>query len=235
MAKKILIVDDEPNIVDILKFNLRKEGYDTLEAYDGEEAVSLCNQYEPDLIILDIMLPKMDGFSVCRKIREKYSVPIIMLTAKEEEFDQVLGLEFGADDFITKPPAIRALMARVKANLRRTEIQEKDTETGSLHIINVGKLQIDTKRFEVRRDGEDLHLTIREYELVKFLAEKKGQIFSREQLLKEVWGYEFPGDKRTVDVTIARIREKIESNAEDAGRYIHTKRGVGYYIKYITG
>lgn len=236
MAKKILIVDDEPNIVDILKFNLRKEGYETLEAYDGEEAVRLCNQYEPDLILLDVMLPKMDGFSVCRKVREKFNTPIIMLTAREDEFDQVLGLELGADDYITKPPAMRVLMSRIKSNLRRTEIQEKESENGSgSHIINIGKLLIDTKRFEVRRDDEDLHLTIREYELVKFLAERAGQIFTREQLLKEVWGYEFPGDKRTVDVTVARIREKIEDSAEDKGKYIHTKRGIGYYIKYVTG
>ena len=235
MAKKILIVDDELNIVDILKFNLRKEGYETIEAYDGEEAVRLNNQYEPDLILLDVMLPKMDGFSVCRKIREKYNTPIIMLTAKEEEFDQVLGLELGADDYITKPPSIRVLLSRIKSNLRRTEIQEKETEISSgSHIISVGKLQIDTKRFEVRRSDEDLHLTIREYELVKFLAERLEQIFTREQLLKEVWGYEFPGDKRTVDVTVARIREKLEDETQDSGKYIHTKRGIGYYIKYVT-
>ncbi|MGI6563750.1 MAG: response regulator [Clostridia bacterium] len=235
MAKKILIVDDEQNIVDILKFNLRKEGYETIEAYDGEEAVRLCDQYEPDLILLDVMLPKMDGFSVCRKIREKSNVPIIMLTAREEEFDQVLGLELGADDYITKPPSIRVLLSRIKSNLRRTEIQEKETESlGSSAILHLGKLEIDTQRFEIRRNGEDLHLTIREYELVKFLAEREGQIFTREQLLKEVWGYEFPGDKRTVDVTVARIREKIEDESVDKGKYIHTKRGIGYYIKYIT-
>lgn len=233
MARTILIVDDEPNIVDILKFNLRKEGYETLEAYDGEEAVRLCNQYEPDLILLDVMLPKLDGFSVCKKVREKFTMPIIMLTAREEEIDQVLGLELGADDYITKPPAIRVLLSRIKSNLRRTDIQEKEVEEDS-DVINVGKLEIDTKRFEVRRNGQDLHLTIREYELVKFLAEKKGQIFSREQLLKEVWGYEFPGDKRTVDVTVARIREKLEDETVDKGKYIHTKRGIGYYINYVT-
>jgi two-component system response regulator VicR len=154
MAKKILIVDDEQNIVDILKFNLRKEGYETIEAYDGEEAVRLCDQYEPDLILLDVMLPKMDGFSVCRKIREKSNVPIIMLTAREEEFDQVLGLELGADDYITKPPSIRVLLSRIKSNLRRTEIQEKETESlGSSAILHLGKLEIDTQRHNIADNG----------------------------------------------------------------------------------
>ncbi|MCX7747147.1 MAG: response regulator transcription factor [Clostridia bacterium] len=227
MNKKVLIVDDEKNIVDILKFNLKKEGFDTIEAYDGEQAVDMALNHKPDLILLDIMLPKMDGFSVCRKLRQTIATPILMLTAKEEEVDKVLGLELGADDYITKPFSPRELMARVKANLRRTVPAEQPPVVGKL--MAYGNLSIDVERYEVKREGTVIELTLREFELVKFLAQQQGQIFSRESLLEKVWGYEYYGDVRTVDVTVRRIREKLESDPANP-EYIITKRGVGYYF-----
>lgn len=226
MDEKILIVDDEKNIVDILRFNLTKEGFTTLEAYDGEQAVEMALNENPDLILLDIMLPKIDGFTVCRKLRETISTPIIMLTAKEEEVDKVLGLELGADDYITKPFSTRELMARVKANLRR--VAANDT-MNSQKVLKLGDLEIDIDRYEVKRDDQVIELTLREFELVKFLALQQGQIFSREKLLEKVWGYEYYGDVRTVDVTVRRVREKVERNPSTP-TYIMTKRGVGYYF-----
>jgi len=224
--KKILIVDDEKPIVDILKFNLEKEGYSIITAFDGEEAYNKAISESPDLIFLDVMLPKMDGFTVCRKLREKISTPIIMLTAKEEEVDKVLGLELGADDYMTKPFSIRELVARAKANLRRTavEIQEK---TGQL--IKRDLLEVDLDKYQVKKDGKVVELTFREFELLKFLMSQAGQVFSRETLLEKVWGYEYYGDMRTVDVTVRRLREKIENNDAEP-TYIMTKRGVGYYF-----
>lgn len=230
MSKKILIVDDEKNIVDILKFNLKKEGFTTIEAYDGEQAVELALGEKPDLILLDIMLPKMDGFTVCRKLRQTLATPILMLTAKEEEVDKVLGLELGADDYITKPFSPRELMARVKANLRRSSAEETTKANGNM--LKFGNLQIDIDRYEVKRDGVDIELTLREFELVKFLALQPGQIFSREALLEKVWGYEYYGDVRTVDVTVRRIREKLENDPANP-EYIITKRGVGYYFNKV--
>ncbi len=227
VSKKILIVDDEKNIVDILKFNLKKEGFTTVEAYDGEQALELAVNEKPDLILLDVMLPKMDGFTVCRKLRQTMSTPILMLTAKEEEVDKVLGLELGADDYITKPFSQRELMARVKANIRRSAIEENDNGKGGL--IQFGVLVIDVDRYEVKRDNTSIELTLREFELVKFLAMHPGQIFSRENLLEKVWGYEYYGDVRTVDVTIRRVREKLEKDPANC-EYIMTKRGVGYYF-----
>ena len=227
MGKKILIVDDEKNIVDILKFNLKKEGFDTLEAYDGEKAVELAMNELPDLILLDVMLPKMDGFTVCKKIRQSLTTPILMLTAKEEEVDKVLGLELGADDYITKPFSQRELMARIKANIRRTSME--GTETANSNIIKCGSVVINIDRYEVKRDDVPIELTLREFELVKFLAMHPGQIFSRESLLEKVWGYEYYGDVRTVDVTIRRVREKLERDPSNC-EYILTKRGVGYYF-----
>ncbi len=232
MSKKILIVDDEKNIVDILKFNLKKEGYDTIEAYDGEEAVNLALSQNPDLILLDIMLPKMDGFTVCRKLRQSISTPILMLTAKEEEVDKVLGLELGADDYITKPFSPRELMARVKANLRRLIPGEQPGEDTNSHINKYGDLTIDIDRYEIKRGEETIELTLREFELVKFLAAQQGTIFSRETLLEKVWGYEYYGDVRTVDVTVRRVREKLEQDPANP-QYIVTKRGVGYYFNKI--
>ena len=228
LSKKILIVDDEKNIVDILRFNLKKEGYDTIEAYDGEQAIELALSQNPDLILLDIMLPKMDGFTVCRKLRQTIATPILMLTAKEEEVDKVLGLELGADDYITKPFSPRELMARVKANLRRLTPPENPVAEQS-HVNKYGDLIIDVDRYEVRRDDEVIELTLREFELVKFLAAQQGTIFSRETLLEKVWGYEYYGDVRTVDVTVRRVREKLEQDPA-VPQYIITKRGVGYYF-----
>lgn len=230
MSKKILIVDDEKNIIDILKFNLVKEGFSTIEAYDGEQALDMALNQKPDLILLDIMLPKMDGFTVCRKIRQTLSTPILMLTAKEDEVDKVLGLELGADDYITKPFSPRELMARVKANLRRTVSEE--TVKGNGNSVKCGELYIDIDRYEVKRNDKVIELTLREFELVKFLAVQQGQIFSRENLLEKVWGYEYYGDVRTVDVTVRRIREKLESDPANP-EYIITKRGVGYYINKV--
>lgn len=230
MSKKILIVDDERNIVDILKFNLKKEGFATIEAYDGEQAMELALNQNPDLILLDVMLPKMDGFSVCRKLRQTITTPIIMLTAKEEELDKVLGLELGADDYITKPFSQRELMARIKANLRRSEIEVPAQKTGS--VLKCGNLTIDIDRYEVKRDDTVIELTLREFELVKFLALHQGQIFSREELLEKVWGYEYYGDVRTVDVTVRRVREKLEKDPSNY-EYIMTKRGVGYYFNRV--
>lgn len=227
MENKILVVDDERPIVEILKINLEKNGYKVICAFDGEMATEKAFSEEPDLILLDVMLPKADGFSVCKKIREKSSVPIIMLTAREEEVDKVLGLELGADDYMTKPFSLRELMARVKANLRRTQIAQKSD--GENDIMTFGELTIDTEKYEVRKKDMVIPLTFREFELLKFLATKKGKIFSREQLLNKVWDYEFYGDVRTVDVTIRRLREKIEENPS-MPTYIITKRGVGYYF-----
>jgi len=231
VSKKILIVDDEKNIVDILKFNLKKEGFDVVEAYDGEQAMNMVILEKPDLILLDVMLPKMDGFMVCRKIRESFSTPILMLTAKEEEVDKVLGLELGADDYITKPFSMRELMARVKANLRRVAVDEQAKSTGN--VIKCGDLVIDLERYVVERDGKVIELTLREFELVKFLAIQQDQVFTRETLLEKVWGYEYYGDVRTVDVTIRRLREKLEKNPSNP-EYIMTRRGVGYYFNKVS-
>lgn len=228
MERKILVVDDEKNIVEIIKFNLKKEGYEVITAANGEEAILKNKEENPDLILLDIMMPKIDGYEACKKIREKYSTPIIMLTARAEEVDKVLGLELGADDYVTKPFGVRELMARVKANLRRQTSVLKESD-GNENTLSFGSLAIDFDLYEVRRDGNILELTYREFELLKFLSTQKTQVFSREALLEKVWGYEYFGDVRTVDVTIRRLREKIESDPSRP-QYILTKRGVGYYF-----
>ncbi|MCC5909424.1 MAG: response regulator transcription factor [Clostridiaceae bacterium] len=227
MTKKVLVVEDEKPIADILKFNLEKEGYKVDIAYDGEEGLHKAVQGNPDLILLDVMLPKLDGFQVCRKIRENFMTPILMLTAKEEEVDKVLGLEMGADDYITKPFGMRELLARVKANLRRTSGAVADNKAATM---TSGNITIDFNKYEVKKEQDVIELTSREFELLKFLAVQGEQVFSREQLLKEVWGYEYYGDIRTVDVTIRRLREKVEDNASSP-KYILTKRGVGYYFR----
>ena len=230
LGRKVLIIEDEQPIVDILKFNLAKEGYDTLEAMNGLDGLNLALSEEPDLVLLDVMLPAMDGFEVCRKIRERSAVPIIMLTAREEEVDKVLGLELGADDYMTKPFSVRELTARVKANLRRTAIdatpKNDDNENTT---ITSGDLTINVERYEVSKSGNVLDITLREFELLKFLATQPEKIFTREKLLENVWGYEYYGDVRTVDVTVRRLREKIEDDPS-MPKYIITKRGVGYYF-----
>lgn len=226
MAYKLLVVDDENNIVDILRFNLEKEGYEVFTAENGRIGYEVFKKEKPDLLLLDIMMPELDGFGLCKMIREESNVPIIMLTARAEEVDKVLGLEFGADDYITKPFSVRELVARVKANLRRQNMEEKSVPD---KVLRFGKLEIDTIQYKVTKDKEEINLTVREYELLKFLMEQGNQIFTREQLLEQVWGYEYYGDVRTVDVTVRRLREKIE---DDPGHpaYIETKRGVGYYF-----
>ncbi len=231
--KKILIVDDEPSIQDLLVFNLEKEGYKTITASDGEEGISLALSQNPDLILLDVMLPKADGLTVCKKIRQTMSkVPIIMLSAKGEEIDKILGLEIGADDYMTKPFSIRELIARVKANLRKMDQSDDLSQAGiRSNKVVVGDLKLDLDKFEVEVRGQKVtDLTRREFEVLRYLAQKPGQVVTREDLLEKVWGYEYYGDIRTVDVTIRRIREKIEKNTANP-KILITKRGVGYYIE----
>ena len=227
MKTRILIVEDEKNIADIIRCKLEKEGYETDTAADGEEALRKVTSFQPDLMLLDLMLPRMDGFQVCRKVREHHGFPILMLTAKEEEVDKVLGLEMGADDYITKPFGMRELLARIKANLRRIGPGEG---VGNDERIISGDLTIDLGKYEVKKADTVIELTIREFELLRFLALQPEHVFTRDQLLKEVWGYEDYGDIRTVDVTVRRLREKVEDNASNP-RFIMTKRGVGYFFR----
>lgn len=228
---KILVVDDEQSIVNIIEYNLKKEGYNVICASNGEEGLALFKKESPSLVILDIMMPEIDGYGVCKKIREESSVPIIMLTARADEVDKVLGLEIGADDYVTKPFSNRELLARVKAHLRRAETLKEPKESGTKDICRFGDLAIDIKRYEVYKNDELINLTIREFELLKFLAFKNPQIFTREELLSKVWGYEYFGDVRSVDVTVRRLREKIETDPSKP-KYIVTKRGIGYYFSY---
>lgn len=233
MNKRILIVEDEKNIVDILSFNLSKEGYETLEAYDGEAGLQLALEQNPDLILLDLMLPKMNGFDVCRSLRrENRSTPVIMLTAREEETDKVLGLELGADDYITKPFSMRELLARVKANIRRVGMvpAAPQGEEPAAAAMKLGRITVDVERATVYKDGKPLDLTQREYDLIRYLASQPGKVFSREALMEHVWNYEgYVGDVRAVDVAVRRLREKLEDDPA-APRFICTKRGMGYYF-----
>lgn len=229
-TKKILVVDDEKPIADILQFNLKKEGFEVFCAYDGLDALEKLEEVKPDLILLDIMLPYKDGLEVCREVRKVHDMPIIMLTAKDSELDIVLGLEMGADDYMTKPFSTRELIARVKANLRRHQADatpdKEEEESGELVL---GDLVISPASYMVRKRGEDIHLTHREFELIYYLAKHVGQVLTREHLLQTVWGYDYFGDVRTVDVTIRRMREKIE-DTPSAPQWIITRRGVGYYL-----
>ena len=231
MGKSILIVEDEQNIVDILSFNLSREGYDTLEAYDGPTGLQLALEQDPDLILLDLMLPGMDGFEVCRQVRESgSSTPIIMLTAREEETDKVLGLELGADDYITKPFSMRELLARVKANIRRVGMLTDPAQIrpSAASRLEQGRIAIDTELLMAYKDGAPLELTQREYELLKFLASNPGKVFSREALMENVWNYEgYVGDVRAVDVAVRRLREKVEDDPASP-QFVVTRRGLGY-------
>ena len=242
--KTILVVDDEESIIELLVYNLQKEGYNTLQAYDGVGAVEIALKERPDLILLDVMLPKMDGISVCKRIRYSFNVPILMISAKDTELDKVVGLEMGADDYITKPFKIREVMARIKANLRKSELismQEynmpttqtaTNTETTEpdSNIIVVGDLSLDLKKVEAKVKGEVVDLTIKEFEVLKYLAAQPGEVVTREMLLKKVWGYDdYVGAIRTVDVTVNRIRDKIEKDKANP-KILITKRGVGYYV-----
>lgn len=228
--KKILAVDDESSILDLLKFNIEKEGFTFVSASDGEEGLQKVISETPDLVLLDVMLPKIDGLTVCRKIRQEgINIPVIMLSARSEEIDKILGLEIGADDYITKPFSTRELIARIKANLRKSE-QDGSTGFNKGNKITVGSLTLDLDKFEVNVRGQVItDLTRREFEVLKFLVQKPGQVVTRESLLEKVWGYEYYGDIRTVDVTVRRIREKIEKNTANP-KILVTKRGVGYYI-----
>ena len=230
MGKTILIVEDEKNIVDILVYNLTKEGYTTLEAYDGDAGLQLALEQDPDLILLDLMLPQKNGFDVCREIRQAgRTTPILMLTAREEETDKVLGLELGADDYITKPFSMRELMARVKANIRRSTMAPADSAARPTSgRLELGRIAIDTELLMAYKDGAPLDLTQREYELLKFLASNPGKVFSREALMENVWNYEgYVGDVRAVDVAVRRLREKVEDDPA-APQFVVTRRVLGY-------
>lgn len=230
MPQKILVVDDEKPISDIIKFNLNKEGFDVDAAYDGEEAIAKVEEYQPDLMILDLMLPKKDGLEVAREVRKTHDFPIIMVTAKDTEIDKVLGLEMGADDYVTKPFSNRELVARVKANLRRSNLNEQAQADDANKNITIGNLVIMPDAYMVEKNGSKIELTHREFELLHYLAQHIGQVMTREHLLQTVWGYDYFGDVRTVDVTVRRLREKIEDNPSKPN-LIMTRRGVGYYVK----
>lgn len=225
----ILVVDDEKPIADILQFGLEKEGFAVVCAYDGNEALEKVNEHVPDLILLDIMLPYRDGMEVCREVRKTYDMPIIMLTAKDSEIDKVLGLELGADDYVTKPFGTRELVARVKANLRRKQVPALETEKET-NNIDIGVLSIQADAYLVTKRGDPIELTHREFELIHYLARHIGQVMTREHLLQAVWGYDYFGDVRTVDVTVRRLREKVEDNPSNP-LWIATRRGVGYYFR----
>lgn len=229
---KVLVVDDEKPISDIIKFNLTKEGYDVVTAADGREALDMYNDENPDLVLLDQMLPEVDGIEVLRQIRSKSDIPVIMVTAKDSEIDKVLGLEMGADDYVTKPFSNRELVARVKANLRGRKSVAQSTEESfnSTEDIHLGDLTIHPQAYMVSKNGADIELTHREFELLYYLAQHIGQVMTREHLLQQVWGYDYFGDVRTVDVTVRRLREKIEDNPSHPN-WLATRRGVGYYLR----
>jgi len=231
--KRILIVEDDKHIAQVLGFNVMQAGYDYDIAFDGEDGLNKALTGSFDLILLDLMLPKIDGFEVCRRIRAKSAVPIIIVTAREEEIDKVLGLDIGADDYVTKPFSMKVLLARIKANIRRAsnELVIKETPVVNTNVIVVRDLVIDSDKYQVTNHGLPVVLTKKEYELLVHLARNAGNVFTREALLEQVWGYEgFYGDVRTVDVTVSRLREKLERDTAKP-EYLFTKRGLGYYIK----
>ncbi|MDR0818237.1 MAG: response regulator transcription factor [Oscillospiraceae bacterium] len=230
MSYTVLVVDDEPNIVEILEFNLKREGYNVLSALDGKLGLTLALDKSPDLILLDVMLPGINGFEICKEIREKDKLtPILMLTAREEERDKILGLEYGADDYIVKPFSVRELMARVKTNMRRNSAIPVDSSPADDEVLIAGRLMLYSASQSVTKDGVHIELTQREFELLRFMSKSPGKLFSREELMSGVWNYDYVGDARLVDVAIRRLREKLE-DAPAEPTILITKRGVGYYI-----
>lgn len=228
MAKKVLVVDDEKLIVKGIRFSLEQDGMEVTCAYDGEEALRLAQENKFDMILLDIMLPKMDGFEVCQTIREFSNMPIVMLTAKGDDMDKILGLEYGADDYITKPFNILEVKARIKAIMRRTAASEPKEENSK--VIESGDLKLDCESRRLFVQGREINLTAKEFDLLELLVMNPNKVYSRENLLNLVWGYEYPGDVRTVDVHVRRLREKIEPNPSEP-KYVHTKWGVGYFYQ----
>ncbi len=228
MAQKVLVVDDEKLIVKGIRFSLEQDGFEVDSAYDGEEALEMARANDYDIILLDVMLPKLDGFEVCQQIREFSSVPIIMLTAKGDDMDKILGLEYGADDYVTKPFNILEVKARLKAIMRRA--RQKDVQPKTAKVIEAGDLKMDCESRRVYIAGKEINLTVKEFDVLELLAFNPNKVYSRESLLNLVWGYEYPGDVRTVDVHIRRLREKIEANPSEP-QYVHTKWGVGYYFQ----
>lgn len=228
MANRVLVVDDEKLIVKGIRFSLEQDGMEVTCAYDGEEALTFAREQQFDIILLDIMLPKLSGFEVCQQIREFSNVPIIMLTAKGDDMDKILGLEYGADDYITKPFNILEVKARIKAIIRRTAKQEKKADTAGR--IQAGDMTIERDNRRVYIEGREINLTAKEFDVLELLATRPNQVYSREKLLTMVWGADYPGDARTVDVHIRRLREKVETNSSEP-KYVHTKWGVGYYFK----
>ena len=226
--KTILVVDDEKPIIDILVYNLKKEGYNTLEATDGEMGINVALEARPDLILLDVMLPKVDGLTVCNRVKQVYNVPILMISARDEEVDKIVGLELGADDYITKPFNILEVKARIKAIMRRSSKRATEDEKKKIFEKNGLKIDCDSRRVFV--EDKEVKLTAKEYDLLELLSFHPNKVYSRENLLNIVWGYDYPGDVRTVDVHIRRLREKIEKNPGEP-LYIHTKWGVGYYFQ----
>ena len=231
MAKKILVVDDELNIVDILRFNLQREGYEVLAAYDWQEGLDKARSEGPDLILLDVMLPEKDGFQVCEELRKTDKLtPIIMLTAREEERDRVMGLELGADDYVVKPFSVRELLARVRTNIRRTAVMTEEAAPAvETNLLRAGRITVDPDRQLVLKDGQSVDVSQREFELVRLLAASVGTVFSREQLLSQVWNYDYYGDTRAVDVAVRRLREKLEDDPASPS-LLCTRRGGGYYL-----
>lgn len=231
MNNKVLVVDDEKIIVKGIKFSLDQDGYEVDCAYDGESALSMARNGNYDIILLDLMLPKMDGMEVCRQVREFSDVPIIMLTAREDDMDKILGFENGADDYITKPFNILEVKARMKAILRRNQGRKNSGDNNLDAGLEIFGMKIDFEGRNVWVDGKQMNLTVKEFDLLELLAKNRGKVYSRDNLLNMVWGYEYPGDVRTVDVHIRRLREKIEANPSEP-KYVHTKWGVGYYFQH---
>ena len=229
MADKVLIVEDDVNLLETIKYNLCKEGYDVVAASDGEQALEVARREKPNILLLDIMLPKLNGFEVCRILRKEMTIPILMLTARADETDKIVGLEIGADDYMTKPFSMRELMARIRAMLRRSKMTEPLSAQGTASI-KIGDLEVDVARHRASLSGAALELSPKEFDLLAFLARNKGLVFSREQLLEKVWGYDFTGDSRTVDVHIRWLRQKIEADASRP-QYLVTVRGTGHKLE----